>query len=177
VVIAALGAALGLGATAAGPSAAPPAPAPSGPAPIPAIPAPPEVVEELRATMARARERFEARDTAGVLAHVSDAYRSRPFDKALVREQLAAIYSIYPQVRARVALDDVHMVKDTAWVYSTGEITGRLPMVGTWVVILSWTREPEVARRENGRWRLYGFQQLAAPEPLAPRLAGAAPAR
>ena len=143
---------------------APPGPAP-GRAPIPATLAPPEIVEELRATMARARERFEARDAPGVLAHVSEAYRSRPFDKATIREQLLAIYSIYTEVRARVVLDDVHMVKDTAWVYSTGEISGRLPVVGTWVVILSWAREPEVARREDGRWRLYGFQQLAGGNP------------
>jgi len=156
---------LGLAAAApAGGQPAAPGPAP-GRAPIPATLAPPEIVEELRATMARARERFEARDAAGVLAHVSEAYRSRPFDKAMVREQLLAIYSIYPEVRARVVVDDVHMVKDTAWVYSTGEISGRLPVVGTWISILAWTREPEVARRESGRWRLYGFQQLARVSP------------
>jgi len=124
--------------------------------------------------MARARERFEARDVPGVLAHVSEAYRSRPFDKATVREQLLAIYSIYTEVRARVVVDDVHMVQDTAWVYSTGEISGRLPVIGR-VVILAWAREPEVARREEGRWRLYGFQQLAGGSPDGGRLRGASP--
>jgi len=58
-----------------------------------------------------------------------------------------------------VKIDDVRLVGDLAWVYSTGDVTGRLRMVGGWVPVLSWQRELEVARRENGRWRLYGYQQ------------------
>ena len=34
---------------------------------------------------------------------------------------------------------------------------GRLPLVG-WVTVLSWQREPEVARRQGEVWRLVGFQ-------------------
>ena len=49
------------------------------------------------------------------------------------------------------------VVDGAPWVYSTGEVSGRLPMVG-WVTVLSWARQPEVARREGAVWRLYGFQ-------------------
>ena len=56
-------------------------------------------------------------------------------------------------------IDDVRMVGEHAWVYSTGEVTGRLRWLGGSVPVLSWQRELEVARRENGRWRLYGDQQ------------------
>jgi len=28
-----------------------------------------------------------------------------------------------------------------------------------WMSVLSWKREPEVARREQGVWRLYGNQR------------------
>jgi hypothetical protein len=32
-------------------------------------------------------------------------------------------------------------------------------MLGTLMPVLSWTHEPEVARREQGVWRLYGNQK------------------
>ena len=62
-------------------------------------------------------------------------------------------------MRARVRIDDVRMVGEVAWVYSTGEVIGRLRVVGGSILVASWERELEVARRENGRWRLYGYQQ------------------
>jgi len=123
------------------------------------VTAPAQVVGELQAALAKATQRFEARDVAGVLASVSDQYRTGPFTKAGIREQLIAIYSIYDAVRARVRIDEVQMVDGLAWVYSTGEVSGRLPLVGTWVVFLSWQHELEVARREAGGWRLFGYQQ------------------
>ncbi len=43
------------------------------------------------------------------------------------------------------------------WVYTSGEVSGRLPFLG-WVTILTWQNEPEVARREDAGWRLFGFQ-------------------
>ena len=43
------------------------------------------------------------------------------------------------------------------WVYSTGEVTGRLRGIGAWTTVLSWEREPEIARRENNTWRLTGL--------------------
>jgi len=119
----------------------------------------PEIVQELRTALDRAKVRFEARDTAGVLASVSERYRTGPFTKAEVRQQLVAIYEIYPAVRARVTIDAVEMVGDTAWVYTTGEITGRLPVLGSWMTVMSWERELEVARREGAVWRLFGYQQ------------------
>ena len=119
----------------------------------------PETVQELRTALDRAKARFEARDTAGVLASVSEQYRTGPFTKAEVRQQLVAIYEIYPAVRARVTIDAVEMVGDTAWVYTTGEITGRLPILGGWMTVMSWERELEVARREGPVWRLFGYQQ------------------
>jgi hypothetical protein len=126
---------------------------------VPGTSAPAEVVGELRAALAQAGQRFEARDVGGVLAYVSDQYRTGPFTKSGIREQLVAIYSIYDAVKARIRIDQVQMVEGHAWVYSTGEISGQLPMVGTWVVFLSWQHELEVARREGGGWRLYGYQQ------------------
>jgi hypothetical protein len=77
--------------------------------------------------------------------------------KAAVREQLAATFALHQQLRARVTLERVQLVAETAWVYTTGEVTGRLPIVG-WVTVLSWQNEPEVARREGTGWRLFGFQ-------------------
>ena len=79
--------------------------------------------------------------------------------KAGIADQLRAVFAIHDQVRARVSVDDVRMVGELAWVYSTGDVTGRLRWVGGSVPVLSWQRELEVARRENGRWRLYGYQQ------------------
>jgi hypothetical protein len=62
-------------------------------------------------------------------------------------------------VSVRVRIDDIRMVGESAWVYSTGQVTGRLRLFGGTVVVASWERELEVGRRENGRWRLYGYQQ------------------
>ena len=104
-----------------------------------------------------ARQRFVARDAAGVLAHLADNYRSGGVTKADVRQQLLALYSLYEALRARVQLDHVELVDGDVWFYTTGEVTGRLPFVG-WVPVLSWHREPEVARRQGQVWRVVGFQ-------------------
>ena len=137
------------------PTAKPAEPAP----PPPGVPAPPQTVAELRRLLDEAVRRFEARDTAGVLAHVSDRYKTSPMTKPILRDQLAALFGLYDALKARVRIDEVRMVGDQAWVWSTGEVTGRLAWVGRWMSILSWERELEVARREGDRWRLYGYQQ------------------
>jgi hypothetical protein len=131
--------------------------APPGPAIIVSTPAPPHVVTDLRDAVERARRRFEARDRAGVLASVSEQYRSSGMTKTAVRDQLSAMFALYKQLQARVTVDRVEMVQGAAWVYTTGEVTGRLPLVG-WVTVLSWQAEPEVARLEAAGWRLVGFQ-------------------
>jgi hypothetical protein len=123
------------------------------------VAAPAQVSKELQAALAQAAERFEARDVAGVLTWVSDRYRTGALTKSGLREQLIAIYSIYDAVSARIRIDEVRMVDGHAWVYSTGEVSGQLPLVGTWVVFLSWQHELEVARREAAQWRLFGYQQ------------------
>jgi hypothetical protein len=120
-------------------------------------PAPSHVVSELHAAVERARRQFEARDPGGVLASVSDHYRSSGMTKAALRDQLNAMFSLYRQLRARVSVDRVEMVDGSAWVYTTGEVTGLLPLLG-WVPVLTWQAEPEVARREATGWRLFGFQ-------------------
>jgi len=130
-----------------------------GGAGVPAAAAPAEVVRELRVRLARSLERFEAQDVPGVLAYVSDQYRTGPFTKAGIQEQLVGIYTVYDVVKASIRIDEVRMVGEHAWVYSTGEVSGRLRLLGTWVVFLSWQRELEVARREAGGWRLFGYQQ------------------
>jgi len=126
-------------------------------APRTATPAPPGTAEELGAVVEQARRRFVARDAAGVLAHLADNYRSSGVRKADVRQQLLALYALYEELRARVQLHHVEIVDGDVWFYTTGEVTGRLPMVG-WVTVLSWQREPEVARRQGDVWRLVGFQ-------------------
>ena len=129
--------------------------------PAPAAPetraAPPELVSELRPVVDHARQRFEARDLAGVLAHVSEQYRSGGLTKAGVRQQLLALFSLYEVLRARVRIDNVQVTDGVVWVYASGEVTGRLPFMG-WVSVLTWRNEPEVARREEAGWRLFGFQ-------------------
>jgi hypothetical protein len=122
-----------------------------------ATPAPAPVVAELRGAVERARQQFEARDRTGILAAVSEQYRSSGLTKAALGDQLNAMFALYQQLRARVTVDRVEMVGAGAWVYTSGEVTGRLPVVG-WVTVLTWQAEPEVARREATGWRLIGFQ-------------------
>ena len=126
---------------------------------LPGAPAPRSVVLELQQALALATGRLQAMDAAGVLTYVSDRYRSDSLTKPAVREQLWALFSVYDTLRAKVHIDDVRTVGEDAWVYSTGEVSGRLRMLGTWMPVLSWTHEPEVARREQGVWRLYGNQK------------------
>jgi hypothetical protein len=128
-------------------------------APAPGAAAPAGVVREVEAGLAQAVQRFEARDVAGVLALVSEQYRTGPLTKAGIREQLLTTYALYDTVKATVRVDDVRMVGEHAWVYSTGEVSGRLRLLGTPMVFLSWERELEVVRREGGAWRLFGYQQ------------------
>jgi hypothetical protein len=121
--------------------------------------APRKVILELEQALAHAIERFQAIDEAGVLRHVSDHYRSDPLTKAAIREQLRVMFALYDTLRARVRIDEAWTAGERAWVYSTGEVSGRLRWLGTWTPILSWQRAPEVAQREQGVWRLYGYQQ------------------
>jgi len=134
-------------------------PAGSAPEPAPrvATPAPPEVVTEIQQSVERARQRFEGRDAGGVLAQVSEQYRSSGLTKSAVRQQLLAMLGLYEAVRARVVVDQVQIVDGDVWFHTTGQITGRLPLLG-WMTVLVWQNEPEVARREGAAWRLFGFQ-------------------
>ncbi len=127
--------------------------------PIPVTPAPRTVVLELQQALAHAVDRFQAMDEAGVLSHVSDRYRTYPLTKGAIREQLRVMFALYDTLRAQVRIDEAQTAGDQVWVYSTGELWGRLRVLGTWTPILSWQHEPEVARREQGVWRLYGYQQ------------------
>lgn len=118
--------------------------------------APVATVGELQQTLAAATGRFQAMDAAGVLTYVSDRYRNGPITKASIRDDLLAMFALYDTVRARVRIDEVRMVDGAAWVYSTGEVSGRLRGLGAWTTVLSWEREPEVARRDGAAWRLEG---------------------
>ena len=131
---------------------------PAAPAPARvAVPTAPEVAAEVARLVEEARRRFEARDAGGVMAHVSERYRSAGLTKRDVREQLLAMYGVYPEVRARVTVDAVEIVDGATWLYTTGAVSGRLPLMG-WMPVLTWQREPEVVRREGADLRLYGFQ-------------------
>lgn len=122
-------------------------------------PAPASVVAEIRQALDDAIRRVEAMDEPGVLGHVSEQYQTGPLTKAVLREQVRALFAVHDQIKASVRIDEVRIVGDHAWVYSTGEVTGRLRWVGSFVPVLGWERELEVARREAGRWRLFGYQQ------------------
>jgi hypothetical protein len=126
---------------------------------LPGDPAPRKVILELQQALAHAIERFQAMDEAGVLSHVSDHYRTDRLTKAAIREQLRVMFALYDTVRAQVRIDEARTAGEQAWVYSTGGVSGRLRWLGTWTPILSWQHEPEVAQREQGVWRLYGYQQ------------------
>ena len=126
---------------------------------LPWDPAPRTVILELQQALAHASERFQAMDEAGVLSHVSDQFRTDPLTKAAIREQLRVMFALYDTLRAQVRIDEAWTAGERAWFYSTGEVSGRLRWLGTWTPILSWQHEPEVAQREQGVWRLYGYQQ------------------
>jgi len=126
---------------------------------LPWDPAPRKVFLELQQALAHAIERFQAMDEAGVLSHVSDRYRTDPLTKAAIREQLRAMFALYDTLQAQVRIDEARTAGEQAWVHSTGEVSGRLRWLGTWTPILSWQHEPEVAQREQGVWRLYGYQR------------------
>ena len=98
-------------------------------------------------------------DRAGVLSHISNQYRTDSLTKPVIGEQLGVMFALYDTVRAQVHIDEVRTAGEHAWVYSTGEVSGRLRGLGTWMPVLFWRHEPEVVRREQGVWRLYGFQQ------------------
>jgi hypothetical protein len=132
---------------------------PSAPPARPGRPAPASVVAEIKQALNAATGRFDAMDLAGVLVHVSEQYRTTDLTKAGIADQLRLVFSLHDQVSARVHLDEVRMVGELAWIYSTGRVTGRLRYLGGDILIASWQRELEVARRENGRWRLYGYQR------------------
>ena len=133
--------------------------APQGGKGLPGDPAPRKVLLELQRALAHAIDRFRAMDEAGVLSHISDHYRTAPLTKPALREQLRVMFALYDTLRAQVRIDAARTAGDQAWVYSTGEVSGRLRWFGTWTPILSWQHQPEVARREQGVWRLYGSQQ------------------
>jgi hypothetical protein len=147
------------------PSVTPVPPAPSAPPAVPApqslpgSPAPAQTVAEIRQIVEEALAKFQAMDERGLLAMVSPQYRTDTLTKAGIADQLRTVFTLHDQVRARVRIDDIRMVGEHAWVYSTGHVTGRLRVVGTWIVVGAWQRELEIARREEGRWRLYGYQQ------------------
>jgi hypothetical protein len=69
------------------------------------------------------------------------------------------MFALYDAMRVQVRIDTVRMVGDHAWVYSSGQLSGHLSWLDRWVSVLSWQRELEVARREDGIWRLFGYQQ------------------
>jgi hypothetical protein len=122
-------------------------------------PVSPTVRADIDRTISMAAERVQARDLAGVLTRVSERYRTANLTKPVVREQLATLFALYDALRVRVRVDDMRAVGDTVWVYTTGELSGRLAGLGQWMSVLGWEQEPEVVRLEVGTWRLWGHQQ------------------
>ena len=89
----------------------------------------------------------KAMPVIGVLNTGSPSPSSAPFMDA------------FRQGLSEVQIDEARAVGEDVWVYSTGEVSGRVRGLGMWMPIYSWKREPEVARRERGVWRLYGDQK------------------
>ncbi|HXJ83573.1 MAG TPA: hypothetical protein VMS64_33405 [Candidatus Methylomirabilis sp.] len=145
--------------TAAWPAGGADAPAQAPPQAPPGTAAPAEVVRQLQAEVTAAARQFERRDTEGVLRHVSEQYRTGPFTKPTLRADLQTMFALYDAMTVRVRIDTVRMVGDHAWVYSSGELSGHFAWLDRWVSVLSWQRELEVARREDGVWRLFGYQR------------------
>jgi len=135
------------------------APAQAPPLALPGSPAPAEIERELRAALALAIRRFEAKDLGGLLALVSDQYRTGYLTKAALRAQLLGMFQLYETLKTNVRVEEIRLVGEHAWVVSSGEVLGRLPLLSRWMTVLAWERELEVARRETGGWRLYGYQQ------------------
>ncbi len=117
------------------------------------------MVQQLQAEVTAAARQLERRDTEGVLRHVSEQYRTGPLTKPALRAHLQAMFALYDTMKVRVRIDMVRMVGDHAWVYSSGELSGHFAWLDSWVSVLSWQRELEVARREDGVWRLFGYQR------------------
>jgi hypothetical protein len=117
------------------------------------------VVRQLQTEVTAAARQLERRDTEGVLRHVSEQYRTGPLTKPTLRAHLQAMFAVYDAMKVRVRIDTVRMVGDHAWVYSSGELSGYFAWLDRWVSVLSWQRELEVARREDGVWRLFGYQR------------------
>jgi hypothetical protein len=122
-------------------------------------PASPAVVAEIRQALDAATRRFNAKDAPGVLTFVSEDYRTGPLTKAAVGEQLRTVFALHEEVTARVRIDSVRMVGDTAWVYTTGDVVGRPRWIRGSLPVFSWANELEIARREAGGWRLFGYQR------------------
>src|SRR2546425_4509919 len=97
--------------------------------PAPGVPgaraAPPELVNELRPVVEHARQRFEARDATGVLAHVSEQYRSGGLTKADLRQQILAMFSLYEIPRARFTIHDRQDLAGPGWGSPTGHASRR----------------------------------------------------
>ncbi len=110
------------------------------------------MTRELQQALTAATERFQALDSPGVLAHVSEQYRNGPFTKPALREHLLAMFTLYDTVRARIRVDEVRLVDGAAWVFSTGEITGRLRGIGLWTSALDLGARAR--RRPQGERRL-----------------------
>ena len=125
---------------------------------LPGTPAPPDVRAAIESTLRTAIARLEARDLNGVLLHVSEQYRTEDVTKAVLRQQLDALFSLYDALRVQLRVDLMTAVGDTAWIWSTGQLSGRLPGIGAWIPTFTWEQQPEVARREQASWRLYGLQ-------------------
>jgi hypothetical protein len=94
-----------------------------------------------------AASRIEARDAAGVLAHVSEQYRSGGLIKADLRQQVLTMFQLYDAMRTKVTIDQVQLVNGGMWIYTTGEISGRLPFLG-WVGLAA-LRISELTRRAS----------------------------
>ena len=68
-----------------------------------------------------------------------------------------AMYELLPGVAFFRRPADATFVLGVLIAVTSGYLVHR--WLGGSVPVLSWQRELEVARRENGRWRLYGDQQ------------------
>jgi ketosteroid isomerase-like protein len=125
--------------------------------PSPLGPAQDEVAR-LRRLLRAAVRAFEAKDIEAVMAFVSEAYRSGGVTKPLLRAQVQGLFLLYSALRVDLAVGHIRVEGERALVTTSGRIRG-LPWIGPGEQIMAeWRDLVEVARRERGRWRLFGDQ-------------------
>lgn len=122
-----------------------------------ALPADPRI--QIKEGIALGIRLFETKDLEGVMALVSDQYRTDWMTKGHIRAQIQGIFTLWENLRVELRIHEIRMTGKLAVITVSGEVTGSPRYIPRGFTVLSWDREWEVARLEAGGWRLYGTQR------------------